>query len=65
MKIRQTVLKRTKVAFGLRVKKKSEDKIDYVIIFRGIEGEPKRRLAPSKERVTAREEVGEERNEWQ
>ena len=39
--------------------------MDFVIIFRGTEGDPKSRLAPYKERVTAREVVGEEKYERQ
>ena len=59
MKIRQTVRKITNETWGLNVRAKRESSIDLVIIFRGVEGEPKRRFAPSKERVTEREVVGE------
>ena len=59
--MRQTVRNRMKEASGRKVRTKSEDKIDFVIIFRGIEGEPKSLLAPCKDRVTAREVVGDEK----
>ena len=61
MKIRQTVRKSMKEASGRRVKVKSEDRICLVIIFRGVEGEPKSLLAPCKDLVTAREVVGEDK----
>ena len=61
MKIRQTVRKVTKETWGLKVRAKRESSMDLVIIFRGVDGEPKRRFAPSKERVTEREEVGEDK----
>ena len=44
-----------------KVKENKASRIDFVIIFLGIEGEPKRRLAPSKDRLTAREVVGDEK----
>ena len=59
--MRHTVLKVMKEVEGDEVRENKASRIDFVIIFRGIEGEPKRRLAPSKERLTAREVVGDEK----
>ena len=42
-----------------KVKENKEDKMSLVIILRGTEGEPKRRLAPARARVTGCEIVGE------
>ena len=61
IKIRQIVLIRTKEADGLIVRLKRACRIFFVIIFRGTEVEPNKRLAPSKERVTDLESVGEEK----
>ena len=61
MAIRQTVRKTTKDTSRLKVKKIKDSKIDFVIILRDTEEEPKRRLAPSRDLVTEREVVGEER----
>ena len=59
--MRQTVRKITKETFGWNVNEIKDCKIDLVIIFLDTEGEPKRRLAPSRDLVTEREDVGEER----
>ena len=59
MKIRQTVRYVMKEVFGSIVKEKRASRIDFVMIFLGVDGEPSKRLAPANERVTAREVVGE------
>ena len=61
MVIRQTVRKTTKETSRLKVNEIRDSKIDFVIILRDTEGEPKRRLAPSRDLVTEREVVGDER----
>ena len=59
MKIRQTVQTVMKEALGNIVKEKRSSRIGLVIILRGIEEEPNKRLAPCKERVTEHADVGE------
>ena len=58
MTTRQTVLNVMKDKFGEKVSEIRDCNISLVMIFLGVEGEPNKRLAPLRARVTALEAVG-------